>query len=72
MDGQLQYFIALEIARERGRDAEARARLRWGMEPEPSRERGMITRLAGLCRSISRTPSRRDERCRLLERAATQ
>lgn len=71
MGMQVQHFIALEIARERVRDAEARARLRWGVEPEPSLERG-ISWLRGLCLAISRTPSSRHERCRLIERTATQ
>lgn len=64
MDTQLQYSMALEVARERIRDAEVRARLHWGGYREPSPERGMIGRLAGLCRAVSRTPSSRDGRCR--------
>jgi hypothetical protein len=72
MNSQLHYLLAVEIARERTRAAEAGARLRWGLGPGPSLERDIITRLAGLCRAISRAPSSRDERCRWLERAAAQ
>lgn len=72
MHTQLHSPLALELVRERTRAVEARARLAWGVEPEPSLERGVTAPLEALCRTVSRTPSGRDERCRLFETAATQ
>jgi hypothetical protein len=50
MSLQLQYLLANEIARERTREAEAWARLRWAMDPEPVVARHVATRLAVVCR----------------------
>jgi hypothetical protein len=71
MDTQGQYFIALEIARERVRDAEARARLRWGAEPETPVRRRIAVRLASLARILSRKARSGDGQGRALETAAT-
>jgi hypothetical protein len=63
---QLHGLMALEIAHERTREAEARARLRWGVEPEPPVGRRVVARLADVCSAISYAGLHGDERCRRL------
>jgi hypothetical protein len=71
MDTQGQCLIALEIAHERVREAEARARLRWGAETEPPVGRRITVRVASLGRILSRTAWSRNEQGRELETAAS-
>ena len=52
MDNQLNYLFALEVVREQTREAEARARLHWGVEPEPPVARRAAARFA-ICREVT-------------------
>ena len=73
MSLQPQLLFALEIARERTREAEARARLRWGMDPEPTVAHHVARRFAALCRmACGPTERNRNGRCARLEVASTQ
>jgi hypothetical protein len=70
MYNQLNYLFALEVVRERTREAEARARLHWGVEPEPPVARRGASRFATLCREV--TDAGADGQCARLELAVAQ
>jgi hypothetical protein len=70
MYNQLNYLFALEVVRERTQEAEARARLHWGVEPRPGAGQRTAARFATLCREV--TGAGTDGRCARLELALTQ
>lgn len=68
MGNQLNYLLSLEITRERTREAEAGARLHWGVEPEPQAARRAAARSATVCREVTEPGGQ----CARLELALTQ